>query len=124
MGVDLSISVGAGLVFPEKDPGFQAWLEVNDETGDGAHEALYQLDLPDGINFGNGGSYYDDTPHTFWFAPRRLLTTMDRRDAPAGVHPLNIRAITLAERTALDQIAHRLGVSEPVITPFLSVLWH
>jgi hypothetical protein len=126
MSVDLTITVGVGLVVPETDTEFKRWLKkVDPEDEYGFYEALETfLTIPLGISYGYGGSYYDNSTGAYWFTVSRLTTDMDRHDAPAGVHPLNIRSITLLERTALDDIAKQIGLSEPIITPFLSVLWH
>jgi hypothetical protein len=126
MGVDLSISVGVGFVVQEDDQVWRSWLaRVDPDDVYGGYEAIEEfLPLPDGITWGTGGSYYDDTPTSFWFCVSRLTTSLDRHDAPAGVHPLNIKSIKLDERNALLEVAKQIGITDPVITPFLSVLWH
>lgn len=125
MGVDLSINIGVGLVVPETDPAWEAWRETVDPRGNyGGEELLDFLTVPEWVRFGTGGSYYDNKPLTHWFSVKNLTQSHYGDKAPGGVFPLPLSKIMLQERLGLLDIAKQIGLAEPVITPFVSYLWH
>jgi hypothetical protein len=129
MGVDLFISTGVGLIVPQDDEAWTTWTKKVDPRGNyGDEEYLEFLTVPEWVTFGTGGSYYDNKPNTHWFSVKRFTKRYYGDDAPGGVfglgHGFGKVTITLDERLGLLNIAGQIGIIDPIITPFVSFLWH
>lgn len=124
MGVDTTVAVGVGFAIPEDIlEAYRLGPLDGEDLGDdevleklvGGHREL--------LTWGTGGSYYDSTPDTHWVAVKRLTQSHNTDELPGGVVGLERPVITLDERSAINSIATKLGISEPLIGQFLSVLW-
>lgn len=124
MSVDTTVSVGVGFVVDPK--AFDEYRKtVPDEENYGREEIMETIlqGNTDGLTFGTGGSYYSgEIQH--WIAVSRLTQSHDVNDIPGGVVGLSKTTITLAEREALNAIARKIGMDNPNIGQFMSVLWH
>jgi len=127
MGVDLSVIAGVGfIIYPE------IWMLYVEENRDEYGEEREDWDLMEELledsrgllTYGDGGSYYDDTPITHYIGVKRLTQGGDSDDLVGGIKTWEGGSITTPEFSELVVVANKIGVLPITVTNFLAVLWH
>lgn len=125
MSVDTTVSVGVGFVVePEAFAEYRKTVPFDKNYGSEEIMEMILQGNTDGLTYGSGGSYFSAGEIQHWIAVSRLTQSHDVNDIPGGVVGLSKTTITLAEREALNAIARKIGMDNPTIGQFMSVLWH
>lgn len=122
MGVDVSVTVGLGVIIPAKD--IESYLDsIGDE--DGVWEYIEGLVGGTGLSYAACGNEWVSGVHSFLFGPPRLMTTLlDRDDSPVPLYLEGPEVLSVPELKEMGKIIAKVYGEDREIPTRAYVLQH